>query len=726
MFLPIVLLAVGERASQRNEWAPQLPPQSRSAQDMRETMGKLIFILGLLFLFLAQPPVSYGSVSDYWVTQSGAGAQNGTSPANAAPWQNLANNSTCSTNGGPVGPGTVVHLSGTFNVPENTTGLVWMNCSGGAGNKIWLKFEPGTVCQSPQFGWSLGNTAGGCIQVNNVNYIRVGGATPCGTTTGGVDSPATCDGTIQNTAFGTAYPIPPTGTQATTGFLSFYNCKGCEISGLAIINAYVIAAPWQISSATWTGGGAGTVVCANQCPVGTGIVIVIGGNSSVPVSTYLTVTGQVNGTTFTVKGGPTGGGATGGTAYDESQSFQQNASNAIVFVNVYATCTTSAPGVNNCWDASIHDNVIHDCDWCIFAAPTQTGTGLRINNNQIYNFEHGWFAGPGDNVNGTGPIVIDDNHFHDTYMWEDGPALDNFHTDPIHAQVDQSTNPQYFFANFTIFNNVFDGNMNGSTNYIFFRASSKNTLMFNNVFGCSSGFTWENYIISIGDETNWAGRSFTTSPAFYNNTVTCTQVFQGPSGAIHFNNNGGVRSPTNGIYQVTEENNIWQNGRTVVGYDLGGSYTSVDYNVVEAVCADTGSGCTGWTRPFGGPLTGVYASCANAKSCDAGAGSTTPTLQTELGSPCLSGACALHSLVARSSSINLSSNGMPKSGSVAIGAGLNLSNICSGAAWPLSQLCYDNVGNQRNGGGPWDAGAFYSGSEPPQPAAPTGLTATVE
>jgi hypothetical protein len=68
------------------------------------------------------------------------------------------------------------------------------------------------------------------------------------------------------------------------------------------------------------------------------------------------------------------------------------------------------------------------------------------------------------------------------------------------------------------------------------------------------------------------------------------------------------------------------------------------------------------------------------------------------------------------------------SGSAAIGVGTNLTSVCSGQPNPgLGALCSDRSGNPRPVTGAWDAGAYQSGGViGNQPAAPTGLAATVQ
>jgi len=75
-----------------------------------------------------------------------------------------------------------------------------------------------------------------------------------------------------------------------------------------------------------------------------------------------------------------------------------------------------------------------------------------------------------------------------------------------------------------------------------------------------------------------------------------------------------------------------------------------------------------------------------------------------------------------SGSPNLDSNYKLQSGSAAIGAGTDLTSLCSSN---LSQLCIDRAGVARPSTGSWDIGAYQFSSQSATVAPPTGLSATV-
>jgi hypothetical protein len=693
-----------------------VPPKAGESTDSNPARKMVRRVAALLAILFACAVSAYGSATDVWITQGGAGAATGVDLPDAAPYTFLNSHSNCGSGATQIGPGTTVHMSGTFTVSLNGTLVNWMGgssnpCNGAAGNKIWIKFESGFDCTSVQMGGSPATPAGGCVTVNSSNYIKIGSGASCGATTGGVDSPNSCNATIENTGYGTAFNLPGGVIPASVG-IAVYNCEGCEIGGVLIQNLYVQNSPWAISSVSFSGS-TGTITCSAACPVGQGIQVNIAGNTLLSNSTTLTVTANNSGgSSFTVSGGPTSGTGTGGTAYDETQQGQQINNTCIYFNNVYSTATSGAPGTGNNWDASVHDFVCHDVGWALYASPAGTGVGLNIHNFVIYDAEHGWADGPSDSSTGTGPIVIHDFHMHDFGNWFDLPALNQFHVDPLHGQVDTTNNPQRFFNNFTVFNGAIDGNMAGATDDLFLRASTTNQLVFNMLLGCP--VSGENYtLISYGDGQDRTGFSFTINPSTYNNTVTCNNYFGTLAGSIIYNadtTTPSCTSPYHGGCGFIDENNIWQYGRNPMQIGHGNTYNGAfDYDMVQAVCADANTqspgSCTGATRPFAGPSASTYASCAITGVCDPGAGSTTPTLQTELGSSCLSGLCAQHDLVYPTATINLGTAGALQAGSPAIHAGANLYSLCNGAAWPLSQLCYDRLGRARPTTGPWDMGA---------------------
>ena len=479
-------------------------------------MGKLIFILGLLFLFLAQPPVSYGSATDVWVTQSGAGGKDGTSLQNAASINYIQSSSNCGNGPTQIGPGTTIHLSGNFTYPAGTNGAIAPACSGTIGKPVIITTDPNTrpvVISSPQFGNGGGSSGGGALSLSGLSYVKVDGGVPCGTTSGGVDSTSACGLVIENTASGTAFDVGPS-NKGQSGLLDAGGVTGIEVTSVALLNAYVRLPNWAISSVTFSGG-TGTVNCAAPCPVGRNIVVRVVGNSGVSSSATLTVTANNDGgSSFTVSGGPSSGSGSGGTAVDEVADTDGRTNFS------YWGITGFCPGIK------FHDSVVAHGGWVV----TLQGAAVQIYNNQIYDFDHGIAMTPVDANNGQTPGVgtpgpfIHDNHLHDMVNWDDSIADNNNHHDGIHLLLD-TTNPsnQDYYTSVYIYNNVFDGDPGQPNAWIFARASTENEAIFNNVLGCTPARHFN--ITELGDSTE--SGSFTRSALVLNNTVTCTGNYTG-------------------------------------------------------------------------------------------------------------------------------------------------------------------------------------------------------
>jgi|HubBroStandDraft_1064217.scaffolds.fasta_scaffold01121_4 hypothetical protein len=663
-------------------------------------MGKLIFVLGLLFLFLAQPPVSYGSATDVWVTQSGAGGKDGTSLQNAASISFIQSSSNCGNGPTQIGPGTTIHLSGNFAYPTGTNGAIALACSGASGNPVILTTDPNTrpvTISSPQFGNGAGSGGGGALSLSGLSYVKVDGGVPCGTTAGGVDSASACGLVMENTGSGTAFDVGPY-NEGQSGILDAGGVTGIEVTGVALLNSYVRLPNWAISSVSFSGS-VGTVNCAASCPVGKNVVINIVGNSAVGANTNLTVTGNnEGGSSFTVSGGPGSGSGSGGTALDETMNTSGRD------LSHYYSIIGFSPGIK------FHDSIAAHGGWLV----DLQGAAVQIYNNQIYDFDHGIAMTPVDANDGQTPGVgtpgpfIHDNHIHDMVNWDDSIGRNNNHHDGIHLLLD-TTNPsnQDYYTSAYIYNNVFDGDPGVPNAWIFARASTENEAVFNNVFGCTPARHLN--ITELGDSTEPG--SFTRDALVLNNTVTCTGNYTGGGAATGWTAAGNV--VTSGVQDI---NNILQGQQfdwAVVILGVTWAPGGIDYNVYENNAQDSGNS---GAHPFG--TVGI-------------GGTTYDTLAAWQGYLAKCGCAPVlnnvgqdrHSYLATNSAINLASNGQLHPGSPAIGNGLNLSSMCTGN---LAALCQDKAGNARSATGPWDIGAYTSGSSANQPAAPTGLAAVVQ
>jgi hypothetical protein len=140
---------------------------------------RTLWFLLLLPLFAAAPALA--ATTDVYFAQTAAGANDGSSCANAHAYDDGANGIN---KAAQWVAGNTLHLCGTISVPA-AANIVAAQASGTSGHPITIKFETGAILQSPAFG--SGGTSG--IVVSNFNFITIDGGT---------------NGLIQNTHNGTA------------------------------------------------------------------------------------------------------------------------------------------------------------------------------------------------------------------------------------------------------------------------------------------------------------------------------------------------------------------------------------------------------------------------------------------------------------------------------------------------------------------------------------------
>ena len=160
---------------------------------------------------------SMAMANDVYIAQTATGAGDGTScsSARAVSFFNAVGNWGVGTD--KIGPGTTVHLCGTFNAPAGSNYLTFQ-ASGTVGNPITLKWEDGAIIQAPYF--SQGNQgSGGGVRANGKSYLVIDGGT---------------NGILRNTANGSGL----TYQKSSTG-IEIYKCNNIEIKNLAISNIYV-------------------------------------------------------------------------------------------------------------------------------------------------------------------------------------------------------------------------------------------------------------------------------------------------------------------------------------------------------------------------------------------------------------------------------------------------------------------------------------------------------
>jgi hypothetical protein len=314
----------------------------------------------------------------------------------------------------------------------------------------------------------------------------------------------------------------------------------------------------------------------------------------------------------------------------------------------------------------VHDNVIHDCGWCVRNFYRNGDTNVKVYNNNIYNADHGYIpAGSGNTY--ASNFYFYNNHVHDYANWDTG-STNSYHHDGVHAFGVAGAN----LTNLQVYDNTFDGNTGGNfTSHIYVEhpdnsPAETNPLIYNNVLDGTKEPGGNFGLLAIGD---------VAGAQAYNNTI--------------------VGANNNGAYCVLS---------------VGGSATFKN-NVI--------SGC--WAGFFfyraTSSLTMNYNVYANQGSCGIGYSSAAVCYSTIAGWRTFTGQEANSQYAA---SAGLDGNFYPQAASAVIGASTNLSSL------GVVALQSDKSGASRHSSGAWDAGAYLSGSSSAShPVPPSGLTAIV-
>jgi hypothetical protein len=172
------------------------------------------------FLMIGSPGFASASASSIYISQNSAGAANGADCVNAYAYTFFNNSANWGSGAGQIGPGTTVHICGTFNLGAGATFLTAQG-SGTSGNPITIHFEPNALVRAPYFPTS------GAIAIDNLSFITVDGGT---------------NGTIQATLNGSAGGICPggpcTNQQTSSAAIHARPCTNCEIKNLIIADIY--------------------------------------------------------------------------------------------------------------------------------------------------------------------------------------------------------------------------------------------------------------------------------------------------------------------------------------------------------------------------------------------------------------------------------------------------------------------------------------------------------
>lgn len=176
---------------------------------------KTVMTLACLALFAIS---AHASATNIYIAQNGAGAANGADCADALPVSFFNNSGNWGSAPNQIGPGTTVHLCGTFNGAAGSS-MLTIQGSGASGSPITILFESGAQLNAPYWGDNAYSGGPGAITCSGFNYITVDGGV---------------NGVIQNTSDGTGLATP----HNSTGVF-FQDCSNPTIKNLTIKNIYV-------------------------------------------------------------------------------------------------------------------------------------------------------------------------------------------------------------------------------------------------------------------------------------------------------------------------------------------------------------------------------------------------------------------------------------------------------------------------------------------------------
>ncbi len=179
---------------------------------------------------LAFAPLMFSSAANIYITPNGSsqGACN-SSPQTPAFFNNSGN---WGSGSNQIGPGTTVHLCGTFSFGSGATGLAAQG-SGASGNPITILFESNATLQAPDFG-----SGGAAIRLDGLNYITVDGGGTGSAGSGSFAPKGIIQATLSGTNGGACTGGACTQNNGSTG-ISASGTTGITIQNLVIQNMYL-------------------------------------------------------------------------------------------------------------------------------------------------------------------------------------------------------------------------------------------------------------------------------------------------------------------------------------------------------------------------------------------------------------------------------------------------------------------------------------------------------
>ena len=178
----------------------------------------------IVTILFGMSSTALASVGNLYIGPNAAGSSDGSNCANARIYSIFNDPNNWGQGASQIGPGSVVHLCGTFNGTAGQTLLTFQG-SGTQLAPITLLFEANAKLLAPY--WGTGEGLGAAIRIIGENYVTVDGGV---------------NGVIQNTLNGTPGSACPAGTCSNPAHdsdgIEVQDCTGCTIRNLTIADIY--------------------------------------------------------------------------------------------------------------------------------------------------------------------------------------------------------------------------------------------------------------------------------------------------------------------------------------------------------------------------------------------------------------------------------------------------------------------------------------------------------
>ncbi len=360
--------------------------------------------------------------------------------------------------------------------------------------------------------------------------------------------------------------------------------------------------------------------------------------------------------------------------------------------------TNANPQYENCISYSgsnvkVHDSKFHDVGWCLNYQPDNGDSGMQTYNNEVYNTPHPMFIGERQGSGYTASnVYIYGNYFHDYANWDTTSCT--YHVEGIHASGPGAA-PFPTLTSVYTYNNQLGG---GSTGACLFAELywSPNTGTAGSAALINNSWAFNNILVVNGNATGEDVSISGNGNELANNTIVNLSS-TAPQGAgltwanISQNTGYTFKAYNNAVSGFLNLNNSDDNTTTNI---------SLDY---QAYANASGGNCYTFVSGLTCNWTTYQANGVEDQHAVAALGTSTPN--------CCQGTIGIST-----------TTWVPQSGSIVIGAGENLTSICSGQSNPgLGALCSDAAGVARPTTGAWDIGAYQYASAPTTTGAPPSL-----